>query len=131
MVSRRWLLTLLLVPLGLGLLAGRAQAQSITSANASQYFRVESQSGPDRRGRPTVWGYIYNVRGLGNARLQILVETLDASGKPIAQEIDYVDSEVPLLQRGYFEACPKTPGASYRVTIHQIHQGDWSRVGGI
>lgn len=126
-MTRRSLLPLLLAPLGLGLPVGRAQAQSITPANASQYFRVESQSGPDRRGRPTVWGYIYNERGLGNARLQILVETLDASGKPIAQEIDYVDTEVPLFQRGYFEARPKTPGASYRVTIHQ---GDWTRVGG-
>lgn len=87
MVPRRSLLTLLLAPLGLGPLAGLAEAQSITPSNASNYFRVESQSGPGRDGQPTVWGYIHNERGLGNARVRILVETLDASGKSIAQEI--------------------------------------------
>jgi hypothetical protein len=127
MVTRRSLLTLLLAPLGLGLLAERAQAQSITPANASQYFRIEFKNGKDRKGRDTVWGYIYNDRGQGSARVRLLVETLDASGNPIAQEIDYVDTEIPLFQRGYFEARPKTPGASYRVTIHS---GDWHRVGG-
>ena len=46
MMTRRSLLTLLLAPLGLGPLAGWAEAQSITPTNASKYFRVESQSGP-------------------------------------------------------------------------------------
>lgn len=124
MVTRRSLLTLLLAPLGLGPLAGLAEAQSITPTNASNYFRVESQSGPGRGGEPTVWGYIHNERGLGNARVRILVETLDASGKSIAQEIDYVDNEVALFGRRYFEVRPKTPGASYRVTVHS---GDWTR----
>jgi hypothetical protein len=125
-VTRRSLLTLLLTPLGL-VLAGRAQAQSVTPANADKYFRIETQNGTDRRGRPSIWGYIYNDRGLGNARVRLLVETLDASGKPIAQEISYVDTEVPLFNRAYYEVRPKTPGPSYRVTIHSA---DWTRVGG-
>ena len=79
-MGRRSFLTLLLALL-LGLPAGRAQAQAITQDNAGKYFRIESQSGPDRRGQPTVWGYIHNERGLGHARVRILVETLDASGK--------------------------------------------------
>jgi hypothetical protein len=108
--------------------AGRAQAQSVTQDNAAKYFRIESQSGPDRRGRPSVWGYIYNDRGIGNARARILVESLDASGAPIAQQIDYVDTEIPLFGRGYFESRPKTPGASYRVTIYSA---DWARIGGV
>jgi hypothetical protein len=80
MLTRRSLLTLLLAPLGLVLLAGRALAQGITPDNASRYFRVESQSGPDRRGQPTVWGYISNERGLGHARVRIVTRrTLSAS----------------------------------------------------
>ena len=122
-MGRRSILTLLLVPL-LNLLAGRAQAQSITPDNAGKYFRIESQSGPGRRGQPAVWGYIYNERGLGHARVRILVETLDASGKPIAREIDDVDNEIGLFSRRYFEVHPKTPGASYRVTVYS---GDWTR----
>jgi hypothetical protein len=125
-VTRRSLLTLLLIPLGLAL-AGRALAQSVTPANANKYFRIETQGGTDGRGRPSVWGYIYNDRGLGNARVRLLVESLDASGTPIAQEINYVDTEVPLFNRAYYEVRPKTPGAMYRVTIHSA---DWTRVGG-
>jgi hypothetical protein len=121
-MRRRWFLTLFLAPL-LGLPA-EAEAQSITPDNAGRYFRIESQSGPDRRGQATVWGYIYNERGLGHARVRILVETLDASGRPIAREIDYVDNEIALFSRRYFEVNPKTPGASYRVTVYS---GDWTR----
>ena len=105
MVTRRSLLTLLLAPLGLGPLAGLAEAQSITPSNASNYFRVESQSGPGRDGQPTVWGYIHNERGLGNARVRILVETLDTSDKSIAQEIAYG------RQRGYPLRPPLLRGA--------------------
>ena len=121
-MGRRWFLALFLAPL-LGLPA-EAEAQSITPDNAGRYFRIESQSGPDRRGQPTVWGYIYNERGLGHARVRILVETLDASGRPIAREIDDVDNEIALFSRRYFEVYPKTLGASYRVTVYS---GDWTR----
>lgn len=113
------------------LLAGwpaRAQSQSITPDNAPRYFRIESQSGPDRKGRPSIWGYInLSSSGLGGARVRLLVETLDTAGRPIANEIAYVDSEVPFSGRAYFEVRPKTPGASYRVSIHS---GDWTRTGG-
>jgi len=32
--------------------------------------------------------------------------------------------ELPVFGRAYFEERPKTPGASYRITIHS---GDWRR----
>jgi hypothetical protein len=38
-----------------------------------------------------------------------------------------VDSDVVLGNRTYFEARPKTPGATYRVSIHS---GDWIKAGG-
>jgi hypothetical protein len=108
--------------------AGRAQAQSITPSNAARYLRIESQTSADRSGRPVVSGYVYlNSSGLGGARVRLLVETLDAAGQPIAREIAYVDSDVPFDGRTYFWVRPKTPGASYRVTIHS---GDWTRIGG-
>ena len=56
------------------------------------------------------------------------METLDASGQPVAQEIAYVDTEIPLFNRAYYEARPKTPGASYRVSIYSA---DWTRIGGV
>ena len=59
--------------------------------------------------------------------MRLLVESLDAAGQPIAQEIAYVDSDVPFDGRTYFWVRPKKPGASYRVTVHS---GDWTRTGG-
>jgi hypothetical protein len=126
-LTRRTLLGLL-PGLGLACWAGRAEAQSITPQNAPRYFRIDSQSGLDRKGRANVWGYVnLNSSGLGSARVRLLVETLDAAGQPIASEIVYLDTEVAFSGRTFFEVRPKTPGASYRVSIHS---GDWTRTGG-
>jgi hypothetical protein len=45
----------------------------------------------------------------------------------VASEIAYVDTDVQVSGRTYFEARPRTPGASYRVSIYS---GDWLRTGG-
>jgi hypothetical protein len=130
-VRRRELLSLALAPL-LPLLPGlrrQARAQTITADTAPQYFRLESHPDKDRKGREIVWGYVYNTRGKGrNARLRLLIETLDASGKPVASQIAYVDEDIPLFSRAYFETRVNQPGPSYRVTIHS---GDWTRIGGV
>ncbi|HTK89785.1 MAG TPA: hypothetical protein VL948_06035 [Verrucomicrobiae bacterium] len=105
-----------------------ARAQSITPQTAPRYFTIESAPGADRKGRPTVSGYIYlNSTGQGAARVRLLVETLDGSGQAVASTIAYVDTDVQVGGRTYFEARPKTPGATYRVSIYS---GDWLRTGG-
>ena len=106
-----------------------ARAQNVTPETAPRYFRVESVPGTDRKGRPTVSGYIYmNATGAGAAaRVRLLVETLDAGGQAVAREIAYVDTDVQIGGRTYFEARPKTPGAGYRVTVYSA---DWLRTGG-
>jgi hypothetical protein len=127
-VKRRTLLALALAPLLPGL-TRPAGAQSIHPGNWQQYLRIESESGKDKKGRDTVSGYIYNVRGQSNASVRLLIESLDAGGQPIASQIYYVDDVVPIFNRAYFEVRPKTPGASYRVSVHS---GDWTRnVGGV
>jgi hypothetical protein len=129
-VRRRALLGLALAPL-LPLLPGLprpAGAQTITAETAPQYFRLESHSEKDKKGRDIVWGYVYNTRGKGNARVRLLIETLDPSGKPVASQIAYVDEDIPLFNRTYFENRVTQPGPSYRVSIHS---GDWTRLGGL
>lgn len=106
-----------------------AAAQSVTAANAPRYFRVESQPGTDRKGRPIVWGYVsLHTKGQGSARVRLLVESLDASAQPVAQEIVYVDNDVPLYNRTYFEVRPRTPAPAYRVTVYSA---DWTKMGGL
>jgi hypothetical protein len=106
-----------------------AAAQSVTAEDSPKYFRVEAEPGTDRKGRPIVWGYVYLYRkGQGSARVRLLVESLDAEGKPVAREVAYLDSEVLLWGRTYFEVRPQTPAPAYRVTVYSA---DWSRTGGL
>jgi hypothetical protein len=108
---------------------GRAEAQSVTAATAPRYFRVESQPGTDRKGRPIVWGYVYlHSKGQGSARVRLLVVSLDAAGQPVAQEIAYVDNDVLLYSRTYFEVRPHTPAPTYRVSVYSA---DWTKMGGL
>lgn len=108
---------------------GRAEAQSLTAATAPRYFRVESQPGTDRKGRPIVWGYVYlHSKGQGSARVRLLVESLDAADQPVAQEIAYVDNDVLLYSRTYFEVRPHTPAPTYRVSVYSA---DWTKMGGL
>ena len=100
----------------------RPHAQGgVMTTTTDQNFRVETTPGTDRKGRPTVWGYVYSLSGRGSGRPRLLLETLDAAGKPIAQQIVYVDSEIA-GGRVYFEARPNTPGTSYRATVQSVAQ---------
>ena len=95
-----------------------AQGGAMTTTT-DQYFRVETTAGTDRKGRPTVWGYVYSLSGRGGGRPRLLLETLDAAGKPIAQQLVYVDEDFA-SGRVYWEARPNTPGSSYRATVQSV-----------
>jgi hypothetical protein len=106
------------VPLGAALLSAArpavVTAQSVTAATAPRYFRVEAQPGTDRKGCPIVWGYVYlHSKGQGSARVRLLVESLDAAGQPVASEIAYVDNDVLLYSRTYFEMRPHTGSETF------------------
>jgi hypothetical protein len=127
-MTRRAFLALAASPLLSGL-SRPARAQSVTAEDAPKFFRVEAQPGTDKKGRPIVWGHVYLFRkGQGSAKVRLLVESLDAAGKPVASEIAYVDSEVPLYNRAYFEVRPQVPAPAYRVTVYSA---DWGKMGGL
>jgi hypothetical protein len=99
---------------------GRALAQGAMTTTTDQYFRVEATPGTDRRGQPIVWGYVYTLSGRGSGgRPRLLLETLDAAGKPIAQQLVYVDEDFA-SGRVYYEARPQTPGPAYRATVQSV-----------
>ena len=87
-----------------------------TTVTTDRNFRVDATPGTDRKGRPIVWGY---VNGGGGGRPRLLVETLDAAGKPIAQQMVVVDQDFA-GGRVYYEARPQTPGPAYRVTVQAV-----------
>jgi hypothetical protein len=47
------------------------------------------------------------------------METLDAAGKPVAQQLVYVDSDFS-GGRVYWETRPHTPGPAYRATVQSV-----------
>src|SRR5688500_1684742 len=96
-----------------------AQGGAMTTTTTDQYFRVETTVGMDRKGRPTVWGHVYSLSGRGGGRPRLLLETLDAAGKPVAQQLVYVDQDFA-SGRVYWEARPNAPGAAYRATVQSV-----------
>ena len=87
-----------------------------TIVTTDRYSRVDATPGTDRKGRPIVWGYVH---GGGRGRPRLLMETLDAAGKPIAQHVVFVDQDFA-GGRVYYEARPQTPGPAYRVTVQDV-----------
>ncbi len=94
---------------------GGTGATGPTNTTTQQSFRTEATPGVDRKGRPIVWGYVYG----GGGRPRLRLETLDATGKPIAEQLVYVDQNFA-GGRVYYEARPNTPGPAYRATVDSV-----------
>jgi hypothetical protein len=91
-----------------------------------QYFRIEYQVTPGAP-RPVISGYVYNLNpGMPAERMQLAIESLDASGNVVGTSSTWVLGGVPAGNRGYFSA-PVMPAASYRV---QVLAFDWGGRGG-
>ena len=106
--------------------AGSAAAANYAQETLDRYFRFEYQVTPSAA-RPVVSGYVYNMNpGTPAERMQLSVESLDASGNVIGKSSTWVLGNVPPGNRAYFSASA-VPGASYRV---QVLSFDWGNRGG-
>jgi hypothetical protein len=82
-------------------------------------------------GRPVIQGYVYNDYLRAAYNVQLLVETLDASGTVIERGVGFVRGIVPFSDRTYFEVPLKMPGASYRVSVTGFDWKDGAGGGGM
>jgi hypothetical protein len=106
--------------------AGSAAAANYVQESVDRYLRIEYQVEPSAV-RPVVSGYVYNMHpGLPADRMQLAIESLDASGKVVGTASTWILGGVPAGNRGYFSA-PVVPAASYRV---QVLFFDWGKGGG-
>ena len=103
-----------------------AAALSATSSVDAR-IRLDWEVGTTRGGRPVIQGYVYNDYGRPASDVQLLVETLDASGAVIGRTVGFVRGVVQLNDRTYFEVPIKVTGASYRVSVTGF---DWRGGGG-
>ena len=70
----------------------------------------------ERRGRPTVEGYVSNVSPYHTANIRVLIESLDAAGKVTNQHVAWVPGDVLGGGRLFFQV-PTAPAPAYRVRV--------------
>ncbi len=80
-----------------------------------QWFRVDSQASI-RDSQSVVSGTVWNTSGWSARRVQLLVEGLDTSGKPVSQRVVWLGLDLPKGTHAYFEV-PMPASASYRVSV--------------
>ena len=106
--------------------AGHAAALNYAQETLDRYFRIEFQVASSGA-RPVVSGYVYNLNpGMPAERMQLSIESLDASGTVVGKSSTWVLGNVPAGNRAYFTAAAAVPAASYRV---QVLSFDWVRGG--
>jgi len=99
--------------------ASEAPAQSLTPHFPwwERYFTV-SWEPFDRRGQPYLSGYVVSSYGETATRVQLLVDSLDASGQIVAQRVEWLGgSNLPGFSRTYFEVPIRQQAPSYRVRV--------------
>jgi hypothetical protein len=120
------LATMTVLALAAGSPVRPAAALSATSSIDAR-IRLDWEVGTTRGGRPVIQGYVYNDYGRPASDVQLLVETVDASGAVIGRTVGFVRGVVQLNDRAYFEVPIKVTGASYRVSVTGL---DWRGGGG-
>ena len=119
----RYGVVLLVLALVLG--AGGTPATAVMAPSGiDPQLRLDWDAGPTRGGRPAVTGYVYNDSNRPANHVQLLVESLDASGQVIERAIGFIPRTVRVLNRSYFNVALKTAGASYRVTVTSFEWRD-------
>jgi len=94
-----------------------AQPLAPTFPGWERYFTV-SWEPFERRGQPYLRGDIVNSYGVTATRVQLLVDSLDASGQIVAQRVEWlVGSNLPGFSTTYFEVPIRQQASRYRVSV--------------
>lgn len=114
----RWVVVgAVIVALGVGSVevAGAADIEPLV-VGWERFFTIEWEV-TEQRGAPVVHGYVRNTSPYAFGRLQILADTLDSTGRVVAQEFAWVPGVLNPFDRLYFEVRMKTPGQAYRIRM--------------
>jgi hypothetical protein len=106
--------------------AVHAQGDRTTIPGNVGTITLDWRATQDRAGRPLIAGHVITYGGMsGYCRTVLLIETLDAEGRVVAQSIGYIPGYVGGYDNVYFEEPVRTPGPNYRVSI-----GSWNKCAG-
>ncbi|MBM3219061.1 MAG: hypothetical protein FJZ38_10330 [Candidatus Rokubacteria bacterium] len=73
-----------------------------------------------RGAKAVVRGYVYNDHHLRAEKIQLRIEQLDASARPVVTRVAWVPGTIAYRDRAYFEAAVPAAGATYRVSIESF-----------
>jgi hypothetical protein len=98
--------------------AGAAQPERSTISGNAGTITLEWEATQDKRGRPLIVGHMitYGAKS-GYCIPRLLVETLDAQGRVVAQNTGFIPGFVGGYDNVYFEEPIRAPGPAYRVSI--------------
>ena len=110
----------------LSLGASFAYADRSTQVGNSGTITLDWQAPQDSKGRPLIVGHVitYGAKS-GYCNPRLLVETLDAQGQVVAQNVGFIPGYVGGFDNVYFEEPIRAPGPGYRVSI-----ASWDKCGG-
>jgi hypothetical protein len=123
MTNERGLMTRRSFVAGLALAAtlggARAAAQSLEPVDVDwdRVFRLTWEMS-ERYRKPHVIGRIENVSNYGASQIQLLVERLDASGRPVGQQVVWLAFKVNPGEHAFFDVPVPERGATYRVRVY-------------
>jgi hypothetical protein len=81
-----------------------------------QFFKIDWQAG-ERRNKPVVYGYLKNEWGMPAARIQLLVEGIDAQGAVVGQKVAWFGPTLNPGIRSYYEVGVPWQTPTYRVSV--------------
>jgi hypothetical protein len=117
----RWTVTALLCLLSAGPAVASQPSLQPLVAGWEQHFTLAWQVSQSR-GRPVLEGYIRNESGFAALRVRLLVESLDASGRPVEQRVEWLGTGLTPGHRVFFEVPAPPRSATYRVSVFSY---DW------
>ena len=129
MPAVRSLLTALVIALVLVLPAtkrARSQALEPLVVGWEQYFTINWSVG-ERRGRPVVYGRIYNKWNFGAANMRLLVEELDSGGRIVDQQLGWLGFALTPGTTAPFEIPVAHNTPNHRV---RVFSWDWVQTDG-
>ena len=106
--------------------AAPAQSASSTQVGNAGTITLNWEATQDKRGRSLIVGHVVTYGGKsGYCTPRLLVETLDAQGQVVAENVGFIPGYVGTFDDVYFEAPIRVPGPEYRVSI-----ASWDKCGG-
>jgi hypothetical protein len=87
-----------------------------------QFFKVSWEPG-ERGGKSVVRGTVEHTYGTPVTRVQLLVDSLDASGAILNQQVVWLPGDLVGFQTAYFEVPVRQPAPAYRVRVF-----GWERI---